>query len=164
VEKISMMVVNSMYAIYIVSAEIALLSFIISLPIYYLLGYPAYIQLAIMTGLSMFIPVLGPLVVMVFLVLYNLASGDVTGLFVALFCIYPVVLWLPGSFIRSKLMGRRISIHPVLMMIGILGGISIMGIPGLIFGPLFIALLVSSYLILVDQLAMIKNSESEAAS
>jgi predicted PurR-regulated permease PerM len=47
------------------------------------------------------------------------------------------------------------------MMIGIIGGISIMGIPGLIFGPLFIALLVSSYLILIDQLAMIKKSERE---
>jgi predicted PurR-regulated permease PerM len=160
-EKISAMVVNSMYAIYIVSVEVAILSFVISLPIYYLMGYPAYFQLAIMTGLSMFIPIFGPLVVMIFLVLYNLASGDTTGLLIALLVIYPLVLWLPGSFIRSRLMGRRISIHPVLMMIGIVGGISIMGIPGLIFGPLFIALLVSSYLILVDQLALIKNPEDE---
>jgi predicted PurR-regulated permease PerM len=160
-EKISGTVVNSMYAIYIVSVEVAILSFVISLPIYYLLGYPAYLQLAIMTGLSMFIPIFGPLVVMVFLVLYNLAAHDLTGLLVALFVIYPLVLWVPGSLIRPRLMGQRTSIHKVLMMIGIIGGISIMGIPGLIFGPLFIALLVSSYQILIDQLAMIKKSESE---
>lgn len=161
VEKISGTVVNSMYAIYIVSVEVAILSFVISLPIYYLLGYPGYLQLAIMTGLSMFIPIFGPLVVMVFLVLYNLATRDIIGLLVALFIIYPLVIWVPGSLIRSRLMGQRTSIHKVLMMIGIIGGISIMGIPGLIFGPLFIALLVSSYLILIDQLALIKKSEGE---
>jgi predicted PurR-regulated permease PerM len=164
IDKISGTVVNSMYAIYIVSVEVAILSFVISLPIYYLLGYPAYIQLAIMTGLSMFIPILGPLVVMIFLVLYNLATGDTTGLLVALFIIYPLVIWMPGSLIRSRLMGQRTSIHKVLMMIGIIGGISIMGIPGLIFGPLLIALLVSSYLILIDQLAQIKKSENGPAS
>jgi predicted PurR-regulated permease PerM len=117
-----------------------------------------------MTGLSMFIPIFGPLLVMVFLVLFNLATGDITGLIVALVIIYPVVLWIPGSIIRPRLMGKRTSIHKVLMMIGIIGGISIMGIPGLIFGPLFIALLVSSYQILIDQLSLIKRSEGEPAA
>jgi hypothetical protein len=54
-------------------------------------------------------------------------------------------------------MEKLVSIHPVLMMIGILGGISIMGIIGLILGPLFIAHLVSSYQILIDQLNMVKT-------
>ena len=40
---------------------------------------------------------------------------------------------------RSRLMGKRIGIDPVIMMIGILGGISVMGMVGLIIGPLFIA-------------------------
>jgi predicted PurR-regulated permease PerM len=161
VKKISGLVVNTMYAIYIVSVEVALLSFIISLPIYYLLGYPAYLSLAIMSGIAMFIPIIGPLVVMVFLILYNLAIGDITGLIVSLVIIYPLVFWVPGSLVRSRLMGKRTSIHPVLMMIGIIGGISILGIIGLILGPLFIALLVSSYEILIDQMAMAKGQEGE---
>jgi predicted PurR-regulated permease PerM len=161
VRKISGLVVNTMYAIYIVSVEVAILAFILALPIYYLLGYPAYLTLAIMSGIAMFIPIIGPLVVMVFLILYNIATGDITGLLVAVFVIFPIVFWLPGSLVRSKLMGKRTSIHPVLMMIGIIGGISIMGIIGLILGPLFIALLVSSYEILIDQMAMAKSQESE---
>ncbi len=163
VTKLSGVVVNTMYAIYIVSVEVAILAFVLSLPIYYFLGYPGYLQLAIMTGLSMFIPIFGPLLVMVFLVLFNLSTGDLTGLLVALVVIYPVVLYIPGSIIRPRLMGKRTSIHKVLMMIAIIGGISIMGIPGLIFGPLFIALLVSSYQILIDQLSLIKRSEGEPA-
>jgi predicted PurR-regulated permease PerM len=158
---ISGMVVNTMYAIYIVSVEVALLAFILALPLYYLLGYPAYLQLSIMTGLSMFIPIFGPLVVMAFLIMYNLSIGDATGALIALFILYPVVLWIPGSLVRSKLMGKRIGIHPVIMMIGIIGGISVMGMIGLILGPLFIALLVSSYQILIDQLTRIKNMDAE---
>jgi predicted PurR-regulated permease PerM len=159
--KITSLVSNTMYAIYIVSVEVAVLTFAFSLPVYYLLGYPAYLELAIMSGLSMFIPILGPLVVLVFLVLYNLSMGNTNGALIAIFIIYPVVLWLPGSYVRSKLMGKRIGIHPVIMMIGILGGISVMGMVGLILGPLFIALLVSSYLILIDKLILIKNMSIE---
>ena len=157
VGKISGLVVNTMYAIYIVSVEVAILAFLLSLPIYYLLGYPAYIGLAIMTGLAMFIPIFGPLVVIIFLVLYNLATGNIPGVFIAIFIIYPIVFWMPGNYLRPRLMGKRVSIHPVLMMIGIIGGISIMGIMGLILGPLFIALLVSSYEILIDQLTLMKT-------
>jgi predicted PurR-regulated permease PerM len=161
VEKISSMVVNTMYAIYIVSVEVAILAFFLALPLYYLLGYPAYLQLSIMSGLSMFIPIFGPLLVMVFLVLYNLSTGNIQGVLIALIIIYPVVLWIPGSLVRSKLMGKRMGIHPVIMMIGIIGGISVMGIIGLILGPLFIALLISSYQILIDQLTRIKNISGE---
>ncbi len=161
VRKIQRMVVNTMYAIYIVSVEVAILGFVLGLPIYYLLGYPAYVQLSIISGLSMFIPIVGSLVVMVFLILYNLSIGSPTGLLIALIVIYPIVLWVPGSLVRSRLMGKRIGIHPVIMMIGIIGGISIMGMIGIIIGPLFIALLVSSYLILIDQLTRIKRSAGE---
>lgn len=112
----------------------------------------------------MFIPVLGPLVVLAFLVLYNLSTGNINGALIAIFIIYPLVLWLPGSYVRSKLMGKRIGIHPVIMMIGILGGISVMGMVGLILGPLFIALLISSYLILIDKLTLLKNMSGEPTS
>jgi predicted PurR-regulated permease PerM len=158
VGKIQHMVVNTMYAIYIVSVEVALLGFALGLPIYYLLGYPAPIQLSILSGLSMFIPIVGSLVVMVFLILYNLSIGSTTGLLIALVVIYPIVLWVPGSLVRSRLMGKRIGIHPVIMMIGIIGGISIMGTIGLIIGPLFIALLMSSFLILIDMLTRMKEA------
>lgn len=163
VGKISGVVVNTKYAIYIVSVEVAILTFALSLPIYYLLGYPAYLQLAIMSGLSMFIPIFGPLVVMVFLILYNLSTGNINGVLVALVIIYPLVFWIPGSLVRSRLMGSRSGIHPVIMMIGIIGGISVMGMIGLILGPLFIALLISSYQILIDQLTLIKTMSDEPA-
>jgi predicted PurR-regulated permease PerM len=160
-EKISGLVASTMFAIYIVSLEVAFLSFLLALPIYYLLGYPAYTEMAILTGLSMFIPIFGPLLVMIFLVLFNLATGNIPGAFVAVLIVYPIVMWIPGNYLRPRLMGKRVSIHPVLMMIGIIGGISIMGLYGLILAPLFIALLVASYEILIDQLTLAKGQAGE---
>jgi len=157
IAKISGLTVNTLYAIYIVTVEIAILTFLIALPVFYLLGYPGYLQLAILAGLSQFIPIIGPFIVVAFLVIFELASGDTTGALIAIFVLYPLILWLPGSYVRAKLMGRRIAIHPILLMIGIIGGISVMGIVGLIFGPFFIALLISSYRILIDQMNMAKE-------
>jgi len=162
-EKISGLAANTMFAIYIVSLEVAFISFLLSLPIYYLLGYPAYIELALLTGLSMFIPIFGPLLVMVFLILFNLATGNIPGVFISILIVYPIVMWIPGNYLRPRLMGKRVSIHPVLMMIGIIGGISIMGLYGLILGPLFIALLVSSYDILIEQLTLLKSQSGGSA-
>jgi len=54
-----------------------------------------------------------------------------------------------------------VAIHPVLLMIGIIGGISVMGISGLIFGPFFIALLISAYRILIDQMKMAKEGRED---
>jgi predicted PurR-regulated permease PerM len=47
IAKISGLTVNTLYAIYIVTVEIAILTFLIALPVFYLLGYPGYLQLAI---------------------------------------------------------------------------------------------------------------------
>jgi predicted PurR-regulated permease PerM len=157
IEKISGLTVNTLYAIYIVTVEVAILTFLIALPVFYLLGYPGYLQLSILAGLSQFIPIIGPFIVMAFIVLFELASGNTTGVLIAIFIVYPFILWLPGSYVRSKLMGMRVAIHPILLMIGIIGGISVMGISGLIFGPFFIALHISAYRILIDQMKVAKE-------
>ena len=158
IEKISGLTVNTLYAIYIVTVEIALLTFLIALPVFYLLGYPGYLQLAIVARIFQFVPIIGPFMVIAFIVLLELATGDIPGALFAIFIIYPVILWLPGSYIRARLMGKRVAIHPILLMVGIIGGISVMGIPGLIFGPFFLALLISAYKILIDQMKMVKET------
>ena len=139
------------------TVEIAILTFLIALPVFYLLGYPGYLQLSILAGLSQFVPIIGPFIVMALIVCFEVASGDIPGALFAIFILYPLILWFPGSYVRARLTGRRVAIHPILMMIGIIGGISVMGISGLIFGPFFIALLMSAYKILIDQMKIAKE-------
>jgi predicted PurR-regulated permease PerM len=43
------------------------------------------------------------------------------------------------------LVGRRVKIHPVIMFIGIVGGLLTMGLAGFVLGPLIIVLIITSY-------------------
>lgn len=44
------------------------------------------------------------------------------------------------NFIRPKIIGEKGSIHPVIVLLGVIGGVSLLGMPGLIIGPMILAL------------------------
>jgi predicted PurR-regulated permease PerM len=45
------------------------------------------------------------------------------------------------NVIKPWVMRGRVNIHPILLLLSILGGVQVMGPPGLIFGPVIIAIL-----------------------
>jgi predicted PurR-regulated permease PerM len=47
------------------------------------------------------------------------------------------------NFIRPKLVSGRTKVHPVLILIGVLGGLSVFGFIGMLVGPLILAMLVA---------------------
>jgi predicted PurR-regulated permease PerM len=47
------------------------------------------------------------------------------------------------NFIRPRLVSGRTKVHPVLILIGVLGGLKIFGFVGMLVGPLVLALLVA---------------------
>jgi predicted PurR-regulated permease PerM len=47
------------------------------------------------------------------------------------------------NFIRPKLVSTRTKVHPVLILIGVLGGLSVFGFIGMLVGPLILAMLVA---------------------
>jgi predicted PurR-regulated permease PerM len=47
------------------------------------------------------------------------------------------------NFLRPRLMAGRTKVHPVLILIGVLGGLRVVGFVGLLVGPLILALLVA---------------------
>ena len=52
---------------------------------------------------------------------------------------------VPEVYVRPVLIGRRVKVHPVIMFIGIVGGILTMGLAGFVLGPLIIVLVITSY-------------------
>lgn len=92
----------------------------------------------IMAVLS-FIPVVGPFVVLIPATLYLMATGSViSGL---LFLAYSVVIVMNAdNVLRSKLIGTRSNMHPLIVLVGVLGGISLFGVIGFILGPIVLAL------------------------
>ncbi|MDP3765715.1 MAG: AI-2E family transporter, partial [Nanoarchaeota archaeon] len=47
------------------------------------------------------------------------------------------------NILKPKLIGSKAKIHPILVLIGVLGGLSLFGFIGFILGPLMLALLVT---------------------
>lgn len=155
-------VVNTLYATYIVNLQICVITFIIAIPFYWLLGLNGgIIENATLTAISQLIPTIGPLLVLAFIGLYALALGDINTAIFSIIIGYFLFMFLPGSILKPKMMGKRISLPAPMMMIAIIGAIATIGLTGIILGPLFATLLVSGYRLLIVQMKAMKGEIPE---
>ena len=145
ITKLSEVTADTLYAIYFVQVAIAVLTFFIALPVFYLLGYGNIIFYSFLAAFCELIPVLGASVAFILIGTYALALGDTQGVFILFILGYLGVSCFPEIYIRPVLVGRRVKIHPVIMFIGIISGILTMGLAGFVLGPLIIVLIITSY-------------------
>jgi predicted PurR-regulated permease PerM len=145
VTRLSAVTVATLYAIYVVQIAIAVLTFFISLPVFYLLGYGNVLFYSYLAAFCELIPVLGSSATFLLIGTYALALGDARGVFILFFFGYLIVSCLPEIYIRPVLVGRRVRINAVIMFIGIIGGILTMGLAGFVLGPVIIVLLITSF-------------------
>ena len=148
VQKMADDIVDTLYAIYVVLVAIAALTFVISIPVFWVLGYGHILFYSFLCAICELIPVLGSSVVFIFLGAYALSIGDITGVLILFFFGYICVAALPEIFVRPVLMGRRLKLHPLLMLIGFIGGIIALGMVGFVIGPVIIVLLMDIYRLL----------------
>jgi predicted PurR-regulated permease PerM len=151
VTRLSEVTVDTLYAIYIVQVAIAALTFVISIPVFYLLGYGDVLFFSFLAAFCELIPVLGSSVVFILVGTYSLALGDTRGLIIMFFFGYLIVSCIPELYVRPVLVGRRVKIHPVIMFIGIFGGMLTLGLAGFVLGPVIVVLLITCYRIYVQE-------------
>ena len=142
---------NTIYALLIVQISAAIISFALALPFFYFLGYGDVLLFSTMIGLAMLIPLIGAQIMILFLALYFFGLGDIRGAAIMLFVGYPLLSGWIDFYYRPVMMGKRVAIHPVMIMIGIFAGVPFMGIVGFIIGPVLIALVVTAYNILAEE-------------
>ncbi|NYT06238.1 MAG: AI-2E family transporter [Methanomicrobiales archaeon] len=152
ITRMTEMAVNTLYAIYVVHIATSILTFILAIPFFYLLGYDHVLFYSLMAAIFQLIPIIGPSMLMLFIAIYALSIGDLRSAAFVAFVGYPIVCAFPDVYLRPLMMGKRASISPVLMWIGFFGGLAVMGIVGFVLGPLFVALVVSGYHILIEEL------------
>lgn len=145
VTRLSDVTVDALYAIYVVQIAIAVLTFFIALPVFWLLGYGNVLFFSFFAAFCELIPVLGSSATFIVIGTYALALGDTRGVLILFFFGYLIVALMPEVWIRPVLVGRRVKIHPVIMFIGIIGGILTMGLAGFVLGPVIIVLLITTY-------------------
>jgi predicted PurR-regulated permease PerM len=149
VSRLTEVTVDTLYAIYIVQIEIAVLTFFIAIPVFWLLGYGDILFYSFFAAFCELIPVLGSSIVFVVVGAYALALGDTQGLLIMVILGYIGVSCMPEIYIRPVLVGRRVKISPVIMFIGIIGGLLTMGLAGFVLGPVIIVLLSTTYRIYI---------------
>jgi len=138
---------NTIYSLIVIQISAALLSFLLAIPFFSLLGYGHVLLFATMIGFAMLIPLIGAQLFLLFFLLYMVSLGDITSAAITMFIGYPLLSGWIDFYYRPVMMRRRVAVHPVFMIIGIFAGVPFMGIVGFILGPVLISLAVTGYAI-----------------
>lgn len=101
-----------------------------------ILGYPYVILLAFLNGILDLIPVIGPGAILWPLIVYNLFMSNIRSAII-LFILY-IILISARPVLESKILGRNIGVHPLILLLGIYIGLITMGLQGIILAPLSI--------------------------
>lgn len=92
--------------------------------------------------ITAFLPVLGTPIIWVPAAASLIVDGEV-GRGIGLLIFGATIVMNIDNFIRPRLMSGRTKVHPVLILIGVLGGLKVFGFIGMLVGPLVLALLVA---------------------
>ncbi len=112
--------------------------------LYYLLGYPYVILLAIISGIAMFIPIIGPWIVFGALGIISILLGNTTqGILVILFGW--IIETSTDFYIRPRISVQYSEVHPLVFLLGFIYGAVALGLPGLFIGPLILGITYAAY-------------------
>jgi len=96
-------------------------------------------------GVLAFLPIFGIGLVLIPAGIILLIKGDMpTGLSVLLF--YLLLSFSVEYILKPKMVGKQVRMHTLLVFLGIMGGLSVFGFMGIIYGPL----IVTAFLTLAD--------------
>lgn len=115
---------------------------------FFLFGVESPIFWGALSILASFLPFVGtaliwaPIALKMFVTAF--VANDPTGMLLALgLTIYSfIVVSGIDNIVKPKIIGKRAELHPVLILLGVFGGISFFGLIGLIIGPIILALFV----------------------
>lgn len=150
---------ETLYAIYVLQAVTGLATAVIAVPVFFALGVPFPVTLAIAAGVLQFVPIVGPSLIVVGIAAYRVAVGDVAGAVTVLVVAGLLVGWLPDLVVRSRLARRSANLPASLYFIGFTGGLLTVGPVGIIAGPLVVSLTTETAKLLTEEREKTRSSE-----
>ncbi len=141
---------GTLYALYVIQAATAVVTFPIAIIVFYLLGYSDIFVLAVIASILQFFPIVGPGVLAMTLAGYDILIG-MPGRAIGIVILGPLLIGLlPDILIRPRMASRRAKLPASLYFVGFVGGVLTVGVIGIIAGPLVVAILVELVDLLVD--------------
>jgi len=142
---------DTLYGLYVLQGATGVGTFLLALPVFFLLGYDAAITLAVLSGVLQFVPVVGPSLVIGVLVVGEVLAENVTRAILVGSIGLVVVAALPDVLVRPRLSAVAADLPGSLYFIGFTGGILTMGAIGIIAGPVVVALLSEAVELLAEE-------------
>lgn len=133
---------NTLVALLVLQVGTALGTFALAVPTFWLLGYDGAVILAAIAGVLQFLPIIGPIVLLVALGAFHVVAGEVVAAVLVVVVGGVIVGWLPDILVRPRLARYTTGLSGTLYFVGFIGGIASLGIIGVLAGPLLVALLV----------------------
>ncbi len=134
----------------------ALLSGIAAYIAFTLFGIPGAVIWGLLAGLLSLIPTVGTIIVYL---IGTIIAGLTFGIWGIMgFIIYYVIIEavLLQTVIRPKMVDEKISMHPVLVFFALIGGVTVFGSMGVIYGPLIVVMFISIFDFIVGTSRAIK--------
>ncbi len=115
-----------------------------------IVGVPLAVPLAALVFLAAFVPIIGSLIAGSIAVLVALvANGPIQALIVLIIVI--AVMQLESHVLQPLLLGKAVSLHPLAVILVIMGGLALAGIPGALLGVPVLAVLNAAIRSLVNE-------------
>ena len=136
------------YAVIYGTFLIALIQGLLAFAGFWVLGFRNPVFLGIATAFAALLPFIGTALIWIPASLVKIINGIILGenaniINGVLMIIYGfVVVSLIDNLLRPKLIGSRTTLHPVLILLGLLGGAALLGFIGIIIGPIILSLLI----------------------
>ncbi|MEK6983169.1 MAG: AI-2E family transporter [Nanoarchaeota archaeon] len=136
------------YAVFYGNILIAILQGILGGIGFYALGVPSPVLWGFVMFLFALIPYFGTAVIWLpaslnFIFTGYLQSDNSSVIKGIVLIFYGIFLSSIDNILKPKLVGTRAKVHPILVLLGVLGGLNLFGIIGLILGPVMLALLMT---------------------
>jgi len=135
---------KTLVGIFAVQTITSFVTFLIALPVFYFLGYNAFVSLALLAGVLQFIPIIGPSVLILALVALELTAGFAFKAAVIFVFGIIVIGFMPDAYLRPLFADRTTGLPPSLYFIGFAGGALTLGAIGVLVGPLVIAVILET--------------------
>jgi len=106
---------------------------------FYIFKIPTPIFWGIIMAVLSILPAVGTWLVWVPAILLNIFGGNILNGIGLLIYGGLVIIYFEG-FLKPKLVGTRADIHPLVVLLGVFGGIALFGLVGIMIGPLILGL------------------------
>ena len=128
---------------------------------FWIVGVPSVLLLGVIMAIASLLPALGPAIVWVPAAIYLLATGAIwEGIAVIVSGV--ALIGMADNVLRPILVGRDTGIPDWLILVTTLGGIAMMGLSGIVVGPLVCGLFLAGWSIFAEQRAPTASQAAES--